>query len=224
MVPRQSGLPLRLVGEISLLTARLVEIGLVDDQNVVAHRLLPDSRWAVTQPGADMSIALKKQPYVEIYGALVGSGNYAMQLLDGALIQMSYSGDDRGIDRHRLAYLPAHDLEPFQTDPELYLGEHHFIDVVGHQVMPVPLRFDYDSRDGVARDIIHPVSHLTLGQYQHCRIPATGPVTPSAFVSFILASFYSTPTQAQEHFISEVEFGEITITRGEESRTHVMVA
>jgi hypothetical protein len=219
-VPRQDT-AVGLVNEISRLTARLVETGMVDDQNVVALTLLQGRGWSVAQPGADMSIALKKRPYAEVYRELASTGNYTLHLLDGALVQFSYSGTSDKVERHRLAYLPAPDLEPYQNDPDLYFGEHHFVDIVGYQVMPVPLRFDYDARVGVSKDMVHPVSHVTLGQYQHCRVPATRAVRPSEFVSFVLRNFYSTPERPQEEFVSELVLGFPSITTNEAARAHV---
>lgn len=219
-MPRQET-AVGLVNEISKLTARLVETGMVDDQNTVTRTVLQGRGWYVAQPGADMSIALKKRPYAEVYHELARTGNYALHLLDGALVQFSYAGTANTVERHRLAYLPAPDLEPYQNDPDLYFGEHHFVDIVGHQVMPVPLRFDYDAREGVSKDLIHPVSHVTLGQYQHCRVPATRAVRPSEFVSFVLRNFYSTPERPQEEFVSELDLGSSSITANEAALAHV---
>lgn len=213
-----------LAKEIAGLTARLVETGMVDDQNVVVPSQLPERRWRVAQPGADMSLALKKQPYADIYTDLARTGNYAMHLLDGALIQFSYAGGPAGIEQHRLAYLPAPDLEPYQNDPELYFGENHFVDIVGHQVMPVPVRFDFDARPGVARDLVHPVSHITLGQYQHCRVPVTRALTPSEFMSFVLGSFYSIPDRPRQRFQSGVFAGQMTITPNEAASMHIALS
>lgn len=168
-----------------------------------------------------MSIALKKVPYAQVYADLVTTNNFAMRMLDGALLQFSYEGDGVGIERRRLAYLPAPDLEPYQNDPELYFGENHFVDIVGYQVMPVPVRFDFDARPGVAQDLAHPVSHVTFGQYQHCRVPATRAVTPSEFMSFILGSFYSTPERPHAPFVSTVPTGSATITAAEAAGTHI---
>lgn len=210
-----------LLKEIAAISRKLIEDGLVDDQNVVSLSYFPGNRWALAQPGADMSVALKKLPYAEIYTDLAASGNYTLHMLDGALIQFSYSGKDTLIEQHRLAYLPAPDLEPYQNDPDLYFGENHFVEIVGHQVMPVPVRFDFDSRPGVAIDGTHPVSHVTLGQYKHCRVAATRAITPSEFMTFILNSFYSTPTHPTAQFTSSISGLPITITPNEASATHL---
>lgn len=197
-------LALDIAREIREITRQLVTVGLVDNQNSVVHLPGSEGRWQVTQSGADMSVALRKAPYAEVYLDLAASNNYALLLLDGAMIQFSYSGQRRQIVQHRLAYLPSPDLLPYQNDPELYFGEHHFVDVVGHQVVPVPIRLDFDNRPDVPVDVVHPVSHMTLGQYQHCRIPVTRAVTPVEFTRFIIGNFYSTPAEPRHTFGAHV--------------------
>lgn len=33
---------------------------------------------------------------------------------------------------------------------------------------------------------------MTLGQYENCRIPAYGPISPEIFMEFVLENFYNT--------------------------------
>ena len=42
--------------------------------------------------------------------------------------------------------------------------------------------------------IIHPYSHITLGGYKNCRIPADRPIAPIQFVKFIMEHFYYEPS------------------------------
>lgn len=114
------------------------------------------------------------------------------KLLDGALLQMMYAFADGVLERHRLAFFPAPHLERFEHDPDSYVEDRIYADIVARSVPPLPIRFDYDSRDDRHRDIAHPKSHLTLGEYVHCRIPVTAPLAPHRFVDFILRSFYRT--------------------------------
>ena len=67
-----------------------------------------------------------------------------------------------------------------------------YADVIARNIVPFPVRFDYDGRDGIHEELAHPKSHLTLGQYENCRIPVTSPMTPFWFVDFILRNFYHT--------------------------------
>ncbi|WP_256385409.1 DUF2290 domain-containing protein [Parafrankia colletiae] len=117
-----------------------------------------------------------------------------VRMLDGALLQMTYEFTGLALTRSRLAFLPSPDLSEFQNNPDVYMEDVLFAEVVNRQVVAVPVRFDFDSRDGVASDILHPCSHVTLGQYKNCRIAATSPLTPGVFVEFILRSFYNTAT------------------------------
>lgn len=210
-----------LASEVKSLTLQLIDIGLVDDYNDVVSSNLRNHRWRVGQAGADMSLVLKKQPYEKVYEEVARSGGFALRMLDGGLLQFDYGGHRQKIEKHRLAYLPAPDLEPYQNDPELYFGEYHFVDVVGHQVMPVPTRFDFDA--AAAKDVAHPTSHLTLGQYLHCRIPVSRALTPSEFVNFILGSFYSTPNRPHERLPLKTHIVEETITENERGDIHVLI-
>lgn len=58
------------------------------------------------------------------------------------------------------------------------------------------LKFTYPTQDQRERlRVIHrdiPESHLTLGQYQNCRIPVTAPMMPFRFIDFVLRNFYHT--------------------------------
>lgn len=94
------------------------------------------------------------------------------------------------LQRHRLAFFPSPDLEEFQSNPDIYLEEEIFIEVVAKNIVPFPIRFDYDAIGSAEQTLTHPRSHLTLGQYQNCRIPVSSPLTPSQFVDFILRNFY----------------------------------
>ncbi len=44
----------------------------------------------------------------------------------------------------------------------------------------------------------HPFSHITLGEYKNCRIPADRPVSPMQFVRFIMEHFYYVPSSQLE--------------------------
>ncbi|MDL5486024.1 DUF2290 domain-containing protein [Microbacterium wangruii] len=73
----------------------------------------------------------------------------------------------------------------------------------------------------LVRDVVHPVSHVAFGQHQHCRVRAVRAVTPSEFLSFILASFYSTPEHPQTWFVSSMSVGAATITVAEAAHAHI---
>lgn len=166
--------------------------------------LADDTRLALeVRPGREGTLKLQSPywaeapksitsvPYPDYYETIRLARSYDLRLLDGALIQLQYEFDaKRNLRRSVQRFLPAPDLLPYQTSPDLYLRDELYGDVVGSQVVTVPIRFDYDGRPGVVKECLHPASHLTLGQYPNCRIAVAGPVTPYFFFEFILRAFY----------------------------------
>ncbi len=170
---------------------QLIAIGLAGDYNGIIRRSLSVSHSELTFPGSThLSLALKDKAYLEIYESLAAERAYCALLPDGAMIQMSYVFNEGNLERHRLAFFPSPHLEDFQRDPSIYMEEEMYSDVVGRNVVPFPIRFDFDCREGIWKELEHPQSHMTLGQYEECRIPVSAPITPYRFVDFILRNFY----------------------------------
>ncbi len=183
--------PNQIRDQINELVRYLVEIGFADDQNFAFQRSMLDRLVQVTfENSAHASIALRDHSYNEIYQYLVQDRAYNVKMLDGALIQMMYEFTDEILQRHRLAFFSSPHLEEFQNNPEIYLEDAIYADVVAKNIVPFPVRFDYDVREDHHQEVIHPKSHLTLGQYKNCRIPVTAPLTPFWFIDFILRNFY----------------------------------
>jgi len=179
--------------QMEKLTADLVGLSLCDRQNFPALR---DFGQGCREVGigdrGNISFALKNVPYHEIYSELERTQTYNLRMLDGALIQMMYRFRDNQVETHRLAFFPSPFLEEFQNNPEIYLEDEIYAEVIMKNIVSFPLRFDFDCRVDVAVDVKHPRSHLTLGQYQNCRIPVSAPITPCHFIGFILRNFYNT--------------------------------
>jgi hypothetical protein len=178
--------------EIRAITDFLVSDGFVDDQNY------PIQREAVAGVGEiifsasfKLSSAFGNVTYADSYREQLAARAFNFRMLDGALVQMAYRFNNSVISQGRLVFLPSPDLEAFQNDPEVYEEDLMYAEVISKRIFPTPIRFDFDLRPGVAVDIDHPRSHLTLGQYKHCRIAVSAPVTPGVFVGFILRSFYN---------------------------------
>ena len=127
------------------------------------------------------------------------------------------------IVRHRLAFFPSPDLLEYQNNNELYDDDEIYGDIIQKNVVTTPIRFDFDRAAFI--DYEHPMSHLTIGQYQNCRIPVSGPLDPFHFLNFILRAFYNTPFR---NFCGDVrEFAydfESTITARERRHLHVVAA
>lgn len=179
--------------QINKLITYLVGKGISDDQQIAFQRTLSGNLVEITFKGSEhVSFALKNYTYDKIYEHLVQTRAYNAKMLDGALIQMEYAFDDGTLQRHRLAFFPSPHLEEFQNNPNVYLEDEIYADVIAKNIVPFPIRFDYDNREGYHQNLVHPKSHLTLGQYENCRIPVTAPMTPFWFIDFILRNFYHT--------------------------------
>ncbi|MCG7929950.1 MAG: DUF2290 domain-containing protein [Candidatus Thiodiazotropha lotti] len=179
--------------QLERLTADMIGLGLCNRQNFPSMRDLAEGCREVgfTQDGG-LSLALKNVPYADIYTELDRRHSYNIRMLDGALLQMMYRFRGNQLESHRLAFFPSPFLEEYQNNPDIYQDDLIYAEVIEKNVVPFPVRFDYDAKPGVAVDVDHPVSHLTLGQYQNCRIPVTAPITPFHFISFVLRNFYNT--------------------------------
>jgi hypothetical protein len=180
--------------EIHDLTAAMIEVGLSIDQKFPSENTFASDDGPVTElsvSGSDeISVALKHRPYVETYNALKDGRAYNMRLIDGALLQLRYRFQQGRLVKHVLAFYPSPDLLEYQNDPELYELEVHYADVIHKDVVTTPIRFDYD--EGAFQEVLHPKSHLTIGQYKNCRIPVLTAMTPFRFLNFILSAFYNT--------------------------------
>lgn len=173
---------------------------------------------------ADLSIALKNVEYKKIYSELSKFRSYNLKLIDGALVQLMYIFQGNILRRHRLAFFPSPYLEEYQNNSEVYEEDEIYADIIKKNIVPFPIRFDYDSREEVTVEITHPLSHLTLGQYQNCRVPVSAPLTPYVFIIFILRNFYNTAFSRFSNQITRFNdtFVE-TITTSERRLSHVQL-
>jgi len=214
----------KVAAEIEKLIKFLMECGLSDDENFPSTSQTAATRFTVTYPNSSFSPLLKNTPYEDLYTHQLEARAFHAKMLDGALIQMSYEFSAGKIEKYRLAFLPSPNLLEFQNNAEIYMEDVLYSEVIDKQVVTVPIRFDYDDREGVARSLKHPKSHLTLGQYHNCRIAVTAPVTPYFFVEFLLRSFYNT---AANLFAADLPFHgydlDSCITAEESALIHVAV-
>ena len=136
------------------------------------------------------SISLRDISYEQIYTEIETKDGYHIKLPDGGLLIFQYTFDGVGaLTKHRLCYFPSFVLPTVDEAPHLYENDELYGDVILKKLVRFPIRFDYDP--GAHKDVVHPKSHLTLGQYENCRIPIDGAVSPNAFVMFLLRNFYS---------------------------------
>lgn len=173
-------------------------------QEIITKGLSVDEKWPDRngsriswQDQKDLSIALKNVPYSDKYNIFQRDRNYNLKMLDGAMIQMLYEFNVSGreLRSHRLAYLPSPMLERYESDPvaheEVFFGDSEFHDLIEKNIVAFPIRVDYSSNNEIYKEIDHPYTHATFGEYESCRIPVKAPLTPSIFVNFVLRNFYN---------------------------------
>lgn len=212
--------------QIESITALLVEYSLCDEQNFPSVRN-SGSHTLITIPGSpNLTIGLKSGlDYREIYQGLEETRAFNFRMLDGAMVQLLYDFVENELVEHRLSYFPSPSLEPFQNEPELYEDDEIYADILKKNVVPFPIRFDYSSDDGKHVDVYHPKSHMTLGQYQNCRIPVFSPITPIVFTKFLLRNFYNTAYCLHEARITiPATFFPACITDNEQSVPHIVLS
>ena len=189
--------------QINTITSSLISVGLSVEQNFPS---LKDESIYISGK-QDLSIALKNIAYKEIYTVLDKEKNYNIKMIDGALIQFMYLFDNDELVKYRLAFFPSPSLEEFQNNSEIYETDEIYADIIAKNIIPTPIRFDYDPTNSIK--IEHPNSHLTVGQYQNCRIPVSIPITPNIFIDFILRNFYHT---AQNKYMEELNFNKVVLS------------
>ena len=135
------------------------------------------------------SIALKNVIYKDIYMEIESNQLFHIKLPDGGLLIFQYTFNKKGLlNKHRLGFFPSPILPTFEEAPELYQYDELYGDILSKQIVKFPIRFDFDPKN--YRPRYHPHSHLTLGQFENCRIPVTHAVSPNGFLLFVLRNFY----------------------------------
>jgi hypothetical protein len=171
------------------------------------------------------SISLRDISYEDVYKDIERNGNYHIKLPDGGLIVLQYTFDNAGVlTKHRLCYFPSFELPSIDEAPHLYENDELYGDVVARRLVRFPIRFDYDPASH--KDVHHPMSHLTFGQYENCRIPVDVAVSPNAFVMFLLRNFYSRAYIRNKNKLDQKPFHIVshpTISRSERLISHFIV-
>jgi len=175
------------INELTSLISWMIKIGIVDEQNYPSTRNKAGVDYIENGDIRDCLFLKKSVDYVMAYDTAVKNKAYAFRFLDGAICQISYAFEKETILKHRLAFFSSPYLDIYQNDPELYEGDELYGEVVSRNIVPFPFRFDYDQNATIG----HPYSHLTLGQYEGCRIPVSSPVSPAQFVRFVIMNFYN---------------------------------
>ena len=211
--------------QMQRLTTDLVSLSLCDQQNfpVLIDRGSGVCELSTGEHGGIVS-SLKNVPYQDIYNEMDRKRTFNLRMLDGALVHVMYRFRHRRLETHRLAFFPSPFLEDFQNNPDIYLEDEIYTEVVMKSIVPFPLRFDFDNTYDSDTDVDHPKSHLTLGQYKNCRIPVSAPLTPYNFIGFILRNFYNTAYKMYSNRITSFSHRfDVTITSYEKELLYVQI-
>ena len=201
----------------------LAQVGLSDDQQFPFLRRR-DLTEVTFKNARLVSRSMKAIPYANVYAEFVRHRVFSAKLLDGALVQMTYAFDGGDLAKHRLAFLASPHLMRFDEDPGRYLDDERYAHILTRDVDPICIRFDYDHNDSRHEEVRHPKSHLTIGGYEHCRVPVSSPLTPLGFVEFVLRSFYNTATDDFSSGLPSSRTGfPRSISAQEEAILHVVV-
>lgn len=170
------------------LIERLISASLSIKQFPPSVRTVTGGEVLIGRP-TSTAIALRDLPYEVIYKELDANEAYDVKLIDGGLLLLQYRFHaDGNLLQHRLGYFPNPTLPTVDEAPELYEKDELYGDIIDRRLVRFPIRFDYAPHQ--QNDVIHPASHLTLGQYENCRIPVSGPLGPNSFGMFIIRNFY----------------------------------
>lgn len=174
--------------QIDDVLARLIKASLAVKQFSPSYTIT-DSGGVSIGDVRETSIAMRNTSYELIYNELERHNAYHVKLVDGGLLLFQYLYDPKQILlKHRLGFFPSPVLPAADEAPELYERDELYGDIVAQNIVRFPIRFDYIVNS--VSSTYHPSSHLTLGQYENCRIPVAGPMGPNAFALFIVRNFY----------------------------------
>lgn len=167
--------------------SRSIETGISVQQNFPVISCDSTSQTLGTLSGS--SIAQRDIPYKDIYTELEANQLFHIKLPDGGLLIFQYAFESSGnLEKHRLGYFPSPTLPTIEEAPDLYRSDELFGDILTKRIVRFPIRFDFDPKNYQPKH--HPHSHLTLGQFQNCRIPVTHAVSPNGFLLFVIRNFY----------------------------------
>lgn len=206
--------------QITKITTDLILQSLAVSENYPSYNKINGNQEEINITSSGRVNLNRSMPYEEKYNIFLENKFYNVKLIDGALLGMLYTFFQGKITKHMLFYFPAPHLEDFQNHPELYIEDDLYADILDKERILAPIRFDYDLN--AAKPVEHPRAHLTLGQYKHCRIPVSSPLSPYQFVIFIIRNFYSSELFQCNINVRDGKFEE-SLFEEEKSLTHLHI-
>jgi hypothetical protein len=178
--------------------------------------------WSVFNPSLDTLFAT-----VDEYKRLVLNRQYSLILLDGSLLQFSYTFQRDNLIKHRLCFYPFPlSLEPeeWEVYQEMGIGLVDILEDLGFEEyqrrlqLRSPIRFDYDLHNANSN---HPASHLHIVR-SDCRVPVFAPLSIGHFVRFVFRNFYFEQWETFDFVRTwPVEWHNRTLTSDEMKQIHL---
>jgi len=202
------------------LSLGLLEGGIAIDMNKAICLGQPEGKTLVTWASTGISTAFTDLPFATVgeYLELVSARQFTVLLLDGALLQISYTVQGGDVIGHRLCWYPCPG-EIREEDLELAsIEEIVSCAPIGDVKCRGPIRFDFKAGEGTDG---HSPSHLHLSEAE-CRIPVRGPLDLATFSTFVLRNFYPDLWPTRRAFVNTpVWHPEVTISDEEALSPHL---
>lgn len=181
--------------ELHEITSNLIESGLAINQHFPNIKSNAKDKDVIGLTHlSEIPLISKGDDYQLIYNEQLANNAFNIQLVDGGLVLLLYEIEKEKIINHRLTFFPSPILNDYAKDNlQIYESDLLFQDICYRKKIPFPIRFDFSKKQFV--EINHPMSHLTLGDFECCRIPVTSALYPHIFFRFILGNFYKTADQ-----------------------------
>ena len=146
--------PAQVASDMRAIIQKMIEAGLSNQQHFPVLTNTGSLGSEIGIAGApSLSISMKNLPYLEIYRSLDEGGAYHVRMIDGALLQMCYRFHKKKIVAHRLCMFPVPHLENYDTDPDSYEKDELYADIVGKNIVHIPIRFDFDADAKIYVDV-----------------------------------------------------------------------
>lgn len=163
-----------------------------------------------------------KSDYKDLYKVARENSDYNLLIVsDGSIFQFGYAENEvNQICDLRFAYYesPSEQIsyEEFLTEYELDISEcgydfiedySQFISEAELKKSVTPIRYDYSFEQ--YSELVHPISHLHIGQLNEIRIPTSFIMTPLNFVAFVIRHIY---WQKWRFLVEDIEIKELYLS------------
>lgn len=179
-----------LMSDIDHTVTELISMGLVREYNKYSSQDCGNGIYMISMSGRnDASLVLydKHVSPIFVMSKLLLEKQYTLLLYDKGIIQVDFSVCGNQITKERLVFIKKHNR--VWGKEEIAEAEVSDIDwFTEEEGIPVFLRFDFDLSNHIECD--HPISHLTIGNNDICRIPVQNAISFSEFMCFVLRHFY----------------------------------